>query len=131
MSLKCKQIEALCCSIIEKYKPLMFLDAHSVSIKYNKDMNESSIMECEAKFPYFGAVIHYGDSALELFENHKDNKKEQREVFTEYIVHELIHIITAGLADKAAQRFVSENEISRELETLTDHAMKIIVNLAK
>ena len=131
MSLKCKQIEALCYSIIDKYKPLMFLDAHSVTIKYDQDTIEDNIMECEPKFPYFNAVIHYGDSALKLFEEHKNNKKMQRAVFEEYIVHELTHIMTAGLADKAAQRFVSENEISRELETLTDHIMKIIVNLNK
>jgi len=131
MSLKCKQIEALCYSIIEKYKPLMFLDAHKIKIKYDESIDEDNIMECEPAFPYFNATIHYGDSALKLFEKHKNNKKEQRDVFTEYIVHELFHIITAGLADKAQQRFVSENEISRELETLTDHAMKIIVNLAK
>jgi hypothetical protein len=131
MSLKHKQIEALCYSIIDKYKPLMFLDAHTIKLKYHKDMDEENIMECEPVFPYFNARIHYGDSALKLFEKHQNNKKEQRDVFIEYIVHELFHIITAGLADKAQQRFVSENEISRELETLTDHAMKIIVNLSK
>ena len=131
MSLKHKQIEALCYSIIDKYKPLMFLDAHTIKITYDKDMDEETIMECEPVFPYFKAGIHYGDSALKLFEKHQNNKKEQRDVFTEYIVHELFHIITAGLADKAQQRFVSENEISRELETLTDHVMKIIVNLSK
>ena len=130
MSLKCKQIEALCYSIIDKYKPLMFLDAHHIVVKYREEIPEDEAMWCEPNFPYFDAVIFYGEGAINSFDEYKNNKKKQRSLFEDYIVHELVHIITAGLADKAKQRYVSEQEILRELETLTDHVMKITVALA-
>ena len=126
-----KEIETLCYSIIDKYKPLMFLDAHGITVEYSDKIPEEYSMWCEPKFPYFDAVISYGDSAIDSFNEYKNNKKAQRNIFEQYIIHEMAHIITAGLADKAKQRYVSENEIIREHETLTDHIMKIIVKLHK
>ena len=130
MSLKHKQIEALCYSIIEKYKPLMFLDAHKFTVKYDAEISEEDFMLCAPKYPYFDAFITYGDSAIESFDEYKNNKKEQMIYFEPFVIHEMAHVITAGLIDKAKQRYVTENEINGEFEKLTDHIAKIIVSLA-
>ena len=131
MSLKNKQVEALCYSIIDKYKPLMFLDAHIFTVKYDAEITEEYFMWCEPKFPYFDAIITYGDSAIEAFDEYKNNKKEQRIYFEPFVIHEMAHVIMAGLIDKAKQRYVTENEINGEFEKLTDYIMKIILNLCK
>lgn len=130
MSSKHKQIEALCYSIIDKYKPLMFLDAHTILVKYNAEIPEGDAFWCSTNFPYFDAVLYYGEEAIVSFDEHINNKKLQRALFEHDIVHELVHIPEAGLVIKAKERYVSEAEIDRELESLTDHITKIIVSLA-
>lgn len=104
--------------IIEEFKPLLFLDRHSINVEY-KDSNE--YLSCKFSYPYLDTIICYNDRCVNNFLKHKEDLKPQ-------IVHELCHLITDPLYSKATDRYVGKNEIEDERENLTDLISKIVLN---
>jgi hypothetical protein len=112
-----KEIEKSMMSLINKYKKILLLDNFTFKLR-DKTENENAYAECVNCYPYLNARINYNQK---LIEEDKYNKLE------EIVVHELCHLITDPLYNKAVSRFSAKAEIEDERERLTDYICNIVL----
>ena len=115
-----KEFEEYCLEQIKKYIPILMLQRHTFELKYGVE-HEGSLMECVNNYPYLNAKFSYSNKAVERW-------KEKRENVIPYIIHEMCHLITDALYNKATARYVTLDEIRYERELLTDYICNIVVN---
>ncbi len=116
--MKNKQVEATVMEIIARYQPILLLNRNTFILKYGVE-NPNSLMECVFNYPYLNVTLLYGDKLTEYF-------KEKRDI-TQYVVHEMCHVITDPLYAKAIERWVGRDEIRDEREMLTDYITNIVL----
>jgi len=103
---------------IKYYKPFLDINLQNIKVEYNKDIEYLSISNT---YPYLEPIINFSDRALKEWKD--GNLKKDR------ILHELCHIITDPLYEKAIRRYITEDEILDEREKLTDTICVILNNL--
>ena len=106
---------------INYYKPFLDISLYNINIIYKKDLNAT--LEITCAYPYADNEIRFGDKTIDMYIKKKLPKDR--------ILHELLHIITDPLYNKALQRFTHRDEIEDERELLTDKITLIIRNLIK
>jgi len=113
-----KEFEAYVMKVIKKFKPILLLDRFTFKVAYPCE-NKNSLMECKFRYPYLDASIIYNNEAV--------SRWKKKEDMTQYVVHEMCHLITDPLYSKATNRFVSKGEIEDERELLTDYITNIVL----
>lgn len=101
------------------YKPFLDINLYNIDVVYKEDCK--STLEITCAYPYADNEIRFGDKTIDMY--------IKKELPKDRILHELLHIITDPLYNKALQRFTHQNEIEDERELLTDKLTLIIRNL--
>lgn len=104
--------------IIKFYSPILGISLHRILIEFDA---KQAYLAITCTYPYLDPTIKYSEKAF------KDWSKGKLE--KDRILHELIHILTDPLYNKALGRFVSKDEIEDEREKLTDTLSAIIRKL--
>ncbi len=104
---------------ISIYKPILGLDLQNIDV----ERGDCDYLEITCAYPYVDNTIKYSEKAL--------NAWRRKELVSHRILHELCHIITDPLYNKAIVRYVGKYEIEDERENLTDKIAMIITNLLK
>ena len=105
---------------IDYYKPYLDINLQNIQVKENSSIE---YLQIECAYPYLEPIINFSEKA---FVNWKEGKLSK-----DRILHELCHIITDPLYNKAIARYVSKDEIEDERERLTDTICIILNNLIK
>lgn len=116
--MKNEKAELAIMEIIARYQPILLLGRNTFKLKYGVE-NKDSVMECVFNYPYLNVILSYGDALIERFKRKED--------ITPYVVHEMCHVITDALYDKAINRCVTKSEINDERELLTDYIANIVL----
>lgn len=118
--MKNKQFEEYAFKVIKKYAPILDLNNHTFKLEYGCDSN-SSLMECLCVYPYIDAQFNYSDKVVDMWKN--------KESVVHIILHEMCHLITDPLYNKAVYRYVGKHEIEDEREKLTDVISKLVLKI--
>ena len=112
-----KEFEIWATKIAKVYMERFGLSLMEVEFNNNNDVE---YLEVYNIYPYQDIIrIKYSDN---VYSDWVDNKEKVKYP----IIHEVLHILISPLHNKAMRRFVSEEEITDELEILTDKLMTII-----
>jgi len=104
--------------IIKVYSPILGISLHRILIEADP---KQAYLAITCTYPYLDPTIKYSEKAYKDWVKGKLTKDR--------ILHELIHILTDPLYNKALSRFVGKDEIEDEREKLTDTLSAIIRNL--
>lgn len=105
----------------KKYEKVLKLQHFKVRIAFKSDLG-NALMQCSSRFPYMDPDIYFNDYTITKWKENKDEVER-------CLVHEMCHIITDALYCKALKRFVTQDEIEDERETLTDRIALIVYDV--
>jgi len=108
---------------IEELKPVLYLQGYRIKLLNQPlEAGEDFSMETEAEYPYrTKATITFWKKAVEKFET-------DREYFDDTILHELLHIVVAPLAD-VGEKYVHDRVLEVAEESVVDQLTVIIAEL--
>lgn len=115
---KNKKFEEYALKIIKKYQKILLLDGYMIDLTHGVT-DKNAIAQCRHRYPYRDNDIMYSDGLVKMWEDGDD--------IVPIIVHELCHIVTDPFYTKATKRYVTEEEILEERESLTEHISNIII----
>ena len=104
-------------SIIKKYSSILLLNHFTIKLKEGTEHPES-LAECVFTYPYLNGILKVNVEKI---------RQRDQESWNHIICHELCHLVTDPLYDKAISRYVTKDEISAERERLTDHIANLII----
>ena len=103
---------------IDRLSKIVLLNRHLFSAKKGTE-NPEALAECVFNYPYLNVTINYNEKL--------EKRWLEGEDVTEYILHELCHVITDPLYAKAVSRYTTKNDMEDERERLTDFISHIVL----
>ena len=110
--------------IVEKWKPVLFLDIYYIKIEKTTKAGETTYLSIKSNHPYVDALILWTKASFDEWKKQDDPLMREQE-----IVHELCHIITDPLYFLTHDRYVTKTEVNDQREMLTDKIANIVIKL--
>ena len=106
----------------EGWRIQKLLDLTNYRIRINlkpEKTNDDYAFEIKVNYPYHNATLKWQE---DTFHTWKEDKKK----VSEYLLHEMLHILIQPLEQLTYARYVTAPGISNEVESLTDHLTNLL-----